>query len=365
MSWAATSRTSCSRGVSRESMGRPLSLASARKPTQSAGAPARTTSPRAARRISWRNSMGSTSLSRYPSAPRKSPREMVLASAPAPDTRIVASWWRSRRVRISHSESRSPARPSPTRKTIRERRIRLSTLRHSSAEPASARTCISGWSSINIPRPARTTASGSTTTTPRCGRARPRLVDSGDPEVLAISFIYRPFPPRTCANSGPPREEARGCRELGPGWELPAPQPSSESTADDPPREPEEPGDHHTGSDQDRGVRGDARRRRGDPHRHRGQPRAQRHEDREDDAGRGSHADGLPLESGPLPGGVSASQDHRQNGHQEEQEVAGGGRPEVGPDVRAGDEALRGHRHRGREPRVTEEGRRDAAVHTV
>ena len=86
-----------------------------------------------------------------------------------------------------------------------------------------------------------------------------------------------------------------------------------------------------------------------------------RHQDREDHAGRGSHADGLPLEPGPLPGGVSASQDHRQRGHQEEQEVAGWRLREVGPDDRrAGGQSLGAHRYRRRDLRVAEEGRGDA-----
>src|SRR5438093_3958639 len=188
---AATSSTSRSRSVSAVSTIWRRSRLSAIAPTHSVGGPARTISPPAPRRRDCRNSTGSELLSRNPSAPMNRAREIDKGSAFAPHPSTPTPGNRSRIVRINQKEACSPSRHRPTRTTTPSRRMRRTASRASVVEPASARTSMSGRSSMSSDRPARTTGRGSTTMTPRrrletilprIGRGEGRCKGSGEPD---------------------------------------------------------------------------------------------------------------------------------------------------------------------------------------
>src|SRR5438093_239656 len=192
---AATSSTWRSRCVSVVSTICRRSRPSAIAPTHSVGGPARTISPAAPRRRDWRNSTGSELLSRKPSAPMNKALEIDKGSAFAPHPSTPTPGNRSRIVRINQKESCSPSRPRPTRTTTPSRRIRRTASRASVVEPASARTSMSGRSSMSSDRPARTTGRGSTTMTPRrrleailarIGGGEGRCKGSGEPDQAEV-----------------------------------------------------------------------------------------------------------------------------------------------------------------------------------
>ena len=218
-------------------------------------------------------------------------------------------------VPISHSESRSPGRPSPTSTTSRERRIRLTAARHSSAVPASARTCMSGRSPISLATPARTTASGSTTTTPRRSNLLPA------PPLRWSRGLGHPCLARTRSVSSAHRVWSSRARERCPGWELPAPsQPPSAppTTPHASARSPAVPTAGPIRTEAFAGMPPAGEESAADTEASH-EPTATRTAKTTPDAAPTAMASPLIR---ALPGGVSASQDHRHRGHQEEQQVA-------------------------------------------
>ena len=188
-----------SRRVSRGSMGRGLALPSAMSAPSRPGR--REERPRPGRPG---GSSGRTRRNRRPCpGTHRLPRSAHARwSRHRPRPPTPGSWRAGSALVGSRSATANralPGDPAPRGRPTGSRRIRFMAPRHSVAEAASAGTCRSGWSPISIPRPARTTASGSTTTTPSRGRACSRLLALEGPADSAISPMCRWFPPPTCA----------------------------------------------------------------------------------------------------------------------------------------------------------------------